>query len=141
MSISPRKSEVDAVVALLESDQFDTSTSMAKELIKQVADILSNRDTLGVHAFFESSTASQYSHPAGGLAIGPFYDKRSADKCAADAREAGMEARVARLSGTGSIRAAQALRQVCVCGHRTEAHVWTTCTIKDCDCKGVTYNE
>jgi hypothetical protein len=134
VSISPRKSEVDAVGALLESDQFDTSAGMAREIVKQVAGELSKRTTFGVAVGFAGDN-----HP--GLAIGAFYSIRDANKTAKDAREAGLQARVARLSGTGSIKAAQALRQACVCGHKTELHVFGTCAVAKCDCEGVTYNE
>jgi hypothetical protein len=133
MGISPRKAEVDAVVALLESDQFDTSTGMARQIVKQVADELSKRTTFGVAVGFAGDN-----HP--GLAIGAFYSVRDANKTAKDAREAGLQARVARLSGTGSIRAAQALRQACVCGHKTEMHVLGMCAVTKCACEGVAYN-
>ena len=131
--ISPRKTEVDAVVALLESDQFDTSTGMARQIVKTVADELSKRTTFGVAVGFAGDN-----HP--GLAIGAFYSIRDANKTVKDAREAGLQARVARLSGTGSIRAAQALRQACVCGHKTEMHVFVNCAVKGCACLEATYN-
>ena len=134
MAISPRKAEVDAVVTLLESDQFDTSTGMARELIKLVADMLSERDTLGVRLTFPD-------HSSPGLAVGPFYDKRSAQACLKDAQEVGMDALLARLSGTGSIRAAQALKRACVCGHKTEMHCFGVCAVARCACEGVAYNE
>ena len=133
MSIQPRKAEVAGVVALLESDEFDTSTGMASAIIKLVADVLSQRTTHGV------AVGMPGCKPA--LAIGPCYSVRDARSIAKDAQEAGMEARIARLSGTGSIKAAQALRAFCVCGHRTEVHVWTTCTIAGCGCAGVNFEE
>ena len=131
--ITPRKEEVAGVVALLESNEFDTSTGMAKEIVKLVADMLSLRTTHGV------AVGMPDCKPA--LAIGPCYSVRDARTIAKNAQEAGLWARIARLSGTGSIKAAQALRAVCVCGHRTEAHVWTTCTIAGCGCAGVTFEE
>lgn len=134
MAISPRRDEVAAVVALLTSDDYDTSEQMGRDVIKLVADVLSKRDTLGVRVRFHDPASP-------GLSIGPFYDKRSAQKCVSDAREAGMDAFVARLSGTGSIRAAQALKQVCVCGHRTEMHVLGTCAVTKCECGGVDKRE
>ena len=133
MSISPRKEEVAAVVALLESDQFDTSQQMGAAIIRQVADDLSRRTTRGV------AVGMPGCKPA--LAIGPFYDVRSAKNCAQEAQEAGLEARMARLSGTGSIRAAQTLRRVCLCGHRTEMHVFAVCGVTNCKCEGVTYGD
>ena len=131
--ITPRKSEVAGVVALLESDEFDTSTGMASAIIKLVADVLSQRTTHGV------AVGMPGQKPA--LAIGPLYTIRDAQRVAKDAQQCGLEARIARLSGTGSIKAAQTLRAVCVCGHRTESHVWTTCTIADCGCESVNFEE
>ena len=48
MYLTPRKAEIAGVVALLESDEFDTSTGMAAAIIKLVADALSQRTTFGV---------------------------------------------------------------------------------------------
>ena len=131
--ITPRREEVAGVVALLESDEFDTSTSMAKAIIKLVADVLSQRTTHGVAVGMPDMP------PA--LAIGPCYSVRDARSIAKNAQEAGMEARIARLSGSASIKAGEVLRTVCVCGHRVESHVWTTCTIQACGCKGVNFEE
>ena len=127
--ISPRKEEVAAVVALLESDEFDTSEGMARDIIKLVADILSLRTTRGVALGMPGQTP-----PA--MAMGPYYTLRDAKKAVTDAQEAGLQARMARLDGTGSIKAAQVLKKACACGHRIEAHAWITCTIVNCDCKG-----
>lgn len=44
MRLTPRKEEVDAVKAILESDQYTTADQMAKALIKEVADELDMRD-------------------------------------------------------------------------------------------------
>ena len=134
MSITPRKDEVAAVVALLESDQFDTSTSMASAIVKLVADILSLRTTRGVALGMPGSE-----RPA--LALGPYYTLRDAKRAVTDAQEAGLQARMARLDGTGSIKAAQALKQVCVCGHRTEMHVFVNCAVTGCACLEVAYSE
>lgn len=132
MSISPRKVEVDAVVELLTSDTYDTSEAMARDLIKLVADVLSRRDTLGVALSFAGNPP--------GLAIGPFFSKRDAEKCAQDAREAGMEARVNRLSGTGAIRPAAVLTAAfcTACTHRVEMHPNVECYVNRCDCKELT---
>lgn len=129
MSILPRKAEVDVVVAVLESDQFDTSAGMAREIVKLVADTLSKRDALGVSLSFAGNPP--------GLAIGPFYSKRDAEKCAQDAREAGMEARINRLSGTGAIRPVAVLTaRFCItCDHRVEMHPNGVCYVNHCDCE------
>jgi hypothetical protein len=46
--LTPRKDEVAAVVAILESDEHEDSTSMAKQLLKVIAEVLSKRDGYGV---------------------------------------------------------------------------------------------
>lgn len=68
--ITPRKAEVAGVVALLESDQFDTPEQMAGQIIKLVADVLSQRTTHGV------AVGMPGGKPA--LAIGPLYSVRDA---------------------------------------------------------------
>jgi len=93
MGITPRKDEVEGVVSLLESDEFDDAGEMAKAIIKLVADVLSQRTTHGV------AVGMPGGKPA--LAIGPCYSVRDARSIAKDAQEAGMEARIARLSGDG----------------------------------------
>ena len=129
MSISPRKQEVDAVVELLTSDVYDTSEAMGKDLIKLVAELLSKRDTLGVALGFAGNPP--------GLAIGPYFSKRDAEKAAQDAREAGMEARINRLSGTGAIRPIAVLtaRFCTACDHRVEMHPNVECYVHKCECK------
>jgi len=129
VAISPRRDEVNAVVALLTSDDYDTSEAMAKDVVKLVADLLSKRDTLGVALNFAGNPP--------GLAIGPFYSKRDAEKTATDAREAGMEARINRLSGTGAIRPVAVLTAAfCgTCNHRVEMHPNVECYVHKCDCK------
>ena len=134
MSLTPRKEEVAAVVALLESDQYDTSEGMARDIIKLVADILSLRTTRGVALGMPGQTP-----PA--LALGPYYTLRDAKKAVSDAQEAGLQARMARLDGTGSIKAAQVIKRVCVCGHRTEMHVFVNCAVTGCACQEVAYSE
>jgi hypothetical protein len=42
--ITPRKDEVKAVVELLESDGYDSADALAKDLIKRVADLFSERE-------------------------------------------------------------------------------------------------
>jgi hypothetical protein len=132
MYLTPRKAEVDAVVAILIGDSEDEYT-MAKDIIKAVAQVLSERDTIGVRVGFWDGSA--------GLAIGPFYDKRDAEKCAKDARESGLYGITGRLSGTTSIKTAETLGGVfCECGHRKELHPKSDrCKVlPTCDCKGFT---
>ena len=137
MYLTPRKTEIDAVVPIIESGSFDTPEAMAREVIKVVAQVLSERDTYGVHAYYKVKGAPNF----GGLAIGVFYDRRDAEKCAQDVRETGMEARIARLSGTTSIKPPASLQGViCECGHRKELHPKADrCKVlPTCPCKGFT---
>lgn len=135
MYLTPRKAEVDAVAAILNADnseEFDNADDMARHVIKVVAQLLSERDSYGVHAYFEGEER-------GGLAIGPFYDRRDAAVCLKAAQEAGLRAGTAKLSGTASIRVAETLGGVfCECGHRKELHPKSDrCKVlPTCDCKG-----
>lgn len=72
MNISPRKDEYAPVVALLESDQFDSAAALAKAVVKTVYDELLKRDW----------TAWVYRFPSGGpvLAVGPFTSDSEAAK-------------------------------------------------------------
>jgi len=131
VSITPRKAEVEAVIALLESDDFDTSRAMAVQIVKQIADDLSRRDTKGVALSFPGQPP--------GLALGPYYSTRDAQKALTGAREAGMDARICRLSGTGAIRPIAVLTSECgTCGHRVEMHPKVECYVHKCECKELT---
>ena len=44
MQLTPRKAEVTEVVALLESQEFDTAEALAKAIIKTVADQVERRE-------------------------------------------------------------------------------------------------
>lgn len=44
MKLTPRKHEIDAVIALLESDSYASADALAKDIIKTVADELDMRD-------------------------------------------------------------------------------------------------
>ena len=115
MRLSPRKTEIEPVVAILTSDEYDSETDMAKALIKTVAQVLSERNTFGVAIGFDDN------HP--GLAIGPFFSTADAQTCITEAQEAGMKARIARLCGTTSIKPPDALVGGCgECGHRKALH-------------------
>jgi hypothetical protein len=132
MYLTPRKTEIDGVLEILRSEDYESDITMAFALIKRVAQLLSERDSYGVHAYFEGEES-------GGLAIGAFYDRRDAQKCLQDLREAGMKARIARLSGIGSVKAAEALGGVfCECTHRKELHPKADrCKVlPTCSCRG-----
>lgn len=44
MRLTPRRDEIKAVVELLESDDYDSAESLAKDVIKAVADLFSERE-------------------------------------------------------------------------------------------------
>jgi hypothetical protein len=141
MYLTPRKAEIDAVAEILNADnseEFDNAEDMARHVIKVVAQFLSERDSYGVHAYFARRWANEGAEPYG-LSIGPFYDRRDAVKASQDAREAGMEARIGRLSGSASIKPPETLQGViCECGHRKELHPKADrCkTLPTCPCRG-----
>ncbi|MEU2854170.1 hypothetical protein [Streptomyces syringium] len=56
MRLTPRREEVDAVKALLESPDFNSADQMAKAVIKEVAGILQMRDWVAlVHTWSDGS--------------------------------------------------------------------------------------
>ncbi len=57
MKLTPRGDEVKAVVAILESDEYDSADKMAKALIKTVADFLDYRDWYALGHRFEGDSA------------------------------------------------------------------------------------
>lgn len=75
MRLTPRSEEVKAVVAILESDEFDSAQAMAKTLIKEVAEILSMRDWWALAHRFKGDTS-------GGINWGPYASPAEAQKAA-----------------------------------------------------------
>ena len=75
MKLTPRGNEVKAVVSLLESDEFETPEAMAKAIIKEIADLLSQRDFYA-WVYRESPDAFY-------LPWGPFTSESEAKKFAA----------------------------------------------------------
>lgn len=132
----PRKNEIEEVIKVLESSEYEDSETMAKALIKKVGDLLSLRDTFGVGVAFAPAE-----HPF--LVIGPCYDKRSAQKVVQEAQEAGLQALTGRLSGTGSIRPAEVRNALCECGHSVEMHPKANkCVVlPTCHCSGFVKGE
>lgn len=118
MRLSTRKNEVDAVINLLESDEFDSAEALAKAIIVTVAEELSHRDNMqGVAAKFPNEDGFV-------LAVGPFYHKADIDSWCEEAQEAGLETRVAPLSSPDCLKPAEAVKSgFCECGHKQEQHV------------------
>jgi hypothetical protein len=135
MRLSPRKAEIEAVTAILTSDEYDSEQDMAKALIKTIAQILSERDTYGVGIGFANSNGL----PGYGLVVGPYYSRADAQTCMTEAQEAGMEVRGGRLCGTTSIRSPEARVGGCgECGHHKELHPksYKCLVLPTCGCKG-----
>ena len=111
----PRKAEVQAIVSLLEGGEFDTPDALAKELIKSIAGMLSERDAYGVAIGLKTDNLR--------IPHGPFFGKSEAEKVAREARARGLEAFVAPLYAP-----ARALSQdedphkPCVCSHEKWQH-------------------
>ena len=87
--LTPRKAEVEAVVDLLEGGEHDTPEALAKDLIKLVAGMLSDRDSFGVAIGLQSDDLR--------LPHGPYFGKAEAEKVAREARQRGLVAFVAPL--------------------------------------------
>ena len=132
--ISPRKNEVALVVELLTSDEYTSEEDMAKAIIKAVADVLAKRTTIGLRIGFPQTPELP------GLAVGPIFDRRTADKMLTEAREAGLEARKCRLSGVDYLTPSEPLERLCECGHTVDMHPKAgKCLVLPSDeCKGFT---
>jgi hypothetical protein len=115
--ISPRQNEVDAVVALMESEDYETADLLAKAIVVAVVEELSHRDTVGIAARFPNEEHDT-------LAVGPFYHSQDVRKWRQEAQEAGLETRTAPLSSPDCLRPPEAVRSgFCECGHKREQHV------------------
>lgn len=111
-SIIPRAAEVKQVVALLESDEFDTSEDMGKAIVRLVAGLLSERDSYGVGFGLRTDGMR--------LAKGPYWGRAQAEKEARRLRDAGVVAFVAPLFST-DVQPEQGVKS-CQCGHPKERH-------------------
>lgn len=129
--ITPRKAEINAIAAIIDSDEYESSEQMAYAVIKETAGLLSLRDTYGIAAGFE---------PGPGLAFGPYYDARSLQKALIEAQQAGLTARKARLTGVGHLRPVEVRSVLCECGHRVELHPKSSkcLVLPTCHCKAFT---
>lgn len=116
MALSPRRDEVQSIVALLESEDFESADELAKAILKEVAALLSKRDAYGV-AIGLPSDGPQLCH-------GPYYSILDAKRIVREVEARGLVAFIAPLLGAGN-----ALREEeeshgkrCTCGHPKELH-------------------
>jgi hypothetical protein len=122
MALTPRSSEIAAVVAVIEAvdDQgepvYDSAADLAKALIKVVAERLQQRDGYGVGIGLRTDDMR--------LPHGPYFTILEAKRVVKEAEARGLVAFIAPLLG-----AANALRDEeeatfkrCVCGHPQALH-------------------
>lgn len=134
MSISPRANEVQAVVKIMESQDYDTAEQMAAAIVRAVAAELAKRDSLGVAAGFPGEGPV--------LAVGPFYDSRDVQKYVESAQECGLETRVRRLGSPLPIAPSEAPKSRCsACPHEPAFHGSWGCGVylsknNKCPCAG-----
>lgn len=135
MRITPRTDEVKAVIAILESDEHDNAQSMAKALIKEVADMLDMRDWWAL--------AHRFSAQDDGLNWGPYSSPAECQKAAEKHIGAG-EARAVKIFSAGRLEAMAEGKKVkgfCEnCGHAKSLHLADgssrgKCGIHKCRCE------
>lgn len=116
MALTPRKNEIDAVLAILESEDYDDAASMAKELIKAVYAELGKRDGYGVAIGLRTDDLR--------IPHGPFATILDAKRVAKEAEARGLVAFVAPLLGAANALAeeAEATHRKCKCGHPSVLH-------------------
>ena len=129
MPITPRKEEVLAVATILESPDYATVEAMARDLIKQVAALLSARSSFGVYTELQGPVRA-------GFSMGPYWAKGDAEKALEQAATAGCRGFVAALHSVDAVRPiVDHAVKVCACGHRPEMHVARHgCAVYRCKC-------
>lgn len=144
--ITPRKNEIDTVVAILESDSYDTPEAMSKALIKAVVAELEKRDTwvAGVG----------YPNEGPWMPVGPFWGKADAHKFSERAHTKGQVSQYGILVGPSSLyEDVPDQAPDCTCGHHRSIHTtsWGCCVMlngrekskggEKCPCSGFTARE
>lgn len=137
MRITPRGNEIKAVVDLLEDDSYDSAQSLAKAIIKRVAEVFAERDW---HAWVwrESPDAFQ-------LAWGPYSSENEAKRASARVGLAG-QFMVLPLYSTAALvdrlSADVIPSYFCeACNHQVLSHqhpkIQPKCAVRGCECKAV----
>jgi hypothetical protein len=142
-TILPRKNEVEAVLSILESDEYDDAVSMAKQIVKALGAELGRRETFAVTRGLASDDLR--------VAFGPYYSQGQALKVAGAARGIGLVAHVVKVNPADEAvpTDVESVGKRCKCSHPKELHgssitprAMTTlgcCVFKNkvkCDCKG-----
>ncbi|MGI5530184.1 hypothetical protein ACQEVX_23200 [Streptomyces syringium] len=139
MRLTPRREEIDAVKALLESPDFDSADQMAKAVIKEVAGILQMRDWVAlVHTWKDGHR---------GLNFAPFGNEAEA-KAFASKMAVGGTGHLVKLYSPGvmlaNVGGKKGWKGYCFhpeCGHAPATHSAATaargaCQIPTCPCDG-----
>ena len=116
MAITPRKTEVDAVVAILESGEYDSSEEMGRAIVKVVAAVLQSRDGYGVAIGLKTDDLR--------LPHGPYFTILEAKRVVKEAEARGLVAFIAPLLGAANAltEEAEATHKRCVCKHPQVLH-------------------
>jgi hypothetical protein len=112
--VIPRKAEIESLVSLLEGGEYETSTDLAKVLLRESARLLSERDAYGVAIGLKTDDLRIF--------YGPFYGKSEALKVAGAARDRGLVAFVAPLVAPSRALSDEEVVTSCQCGHVKSQH-------------------
>jgi 2,4-dienoyl-CoA reductase-like NADH-dependent reductase (Old Yellow Enzyme family) len=116
MALTPRKNELDAVIGILESDEYETPAEMARAVVKAVGAELSKRDAFGVAIGLRTDSTR--------LAHGPYFTILEAKRVAKEAEARGLVSYIAPLLGAANAltEEVEATHKQCVCGHPQALH-------------------
>jgi hypothetical protein len=137
MRLTPRKPEVEAVVQLLESQDYATADALAKDIIKTVADMLDMRDWVALGHRWHGGQST--------IAWGPFSSEIEALRVAEYVGVGGRFATVKLYSPgvlIGNARGRKNTAGFCRderCGHAPFTHSMATsargpCLLESCTC-------
>lgn len=146
-AIAPRKHETDEIVALLDSDEFDSAAQMARKVMSTAFALMAERNWFVVGSRLDGG-------PGTAITLYGFFATESAAMKAIDQNSLGLfgEAAVFEVVGLSG-RAEQlekhedALSKECVhCGHIEAAHDWPRrraqgCIVAHCGCRTYTKPE
>lgn len=152
MKITPRGNEVEAVTAILESDEYADAKGMAKAIIKAVADCLSERDWF---IYVNEARYGENNDKLMVLSFGPFTSDTEATKFAklygvslgGSVQERNMVLKVyspaRHIAHINEVDTAYgATRDLCECGHFKGLHehpkMGLACALVGCPCKRYT---
>lgn len=133
LTLRPRASEVQAVVTLLESGDYETSQDLARAILGTVAGELAKRDTYGVAFGLKTDDLR--------IPTGPYYDLRDAKSAQKRFEECGLASFTAPLRSPVPPMRDDSVKTLCsVCGHADPLHdsrgCWVYVNRARCECRG-----